>query len=71
MSIDQLEGHYLRLRQELSAAYGSWPWNIGHIDRLTDDLAATERELAAAIAGHLRAVRMPLAYTDSPRVLSH
>jgi hypothetical protein len=71
MGIDQLEGRYFRLRQELASAYGSLPWNTGHIDRLTDELAATEREIATANAGQIRAVRTPPAYIDSPRVSSH
>ena len=50
MSIDQLIGRYFRLQQELAAASGSLPWNTGHIDRLTDELSTTERELSAAAA---------------------
>ena len=47
MTIDQLSGRYFRLQKELAAAYGSLPWDTGHIDRLTDELASIERDLAA------------------------
>lgn len=50
MSIEHLIGRHFRLQQELAVAYGAVPWNTGHIDRLTDDLARTEREIAAAAA---------------------
>ena len=48
VDIEQLAGRYRRLSQELAVAYGSVPWNTGHIDRLTHDLVATEREIGAA-----------------------
>ena len=70
MNIEQLTGRYFRLRQELAAAYGSVPWNTGHIDRLTDELAATEREIAVATVRNHRTVTAPLAYTDLPRFSS-
>jgi len=47
MELEQLMGRYFRLKQELSLAYKSQPWHSGRIDRLADDLAATEREIAA------------------------
>lgn len=47
MDIEQLMGRYFRLKQELSIAYRAQPWQSGKIDRLADDLAATEREIAA------------------------
>ena len=47
MDLDQLMGRYFRLKQELSIAYRAQPWHSGKIDRLADDLAATEREIAA------------------------
>lgn len=47
MDLDQLMGRYFRLKQELSIAYRSQPWHSGKIDRLADELAATEREIAA------------------------
>jgi len=50
IDIEQLAGRYRRLSQELAVAYGSVPWNIARIDRLTHDLVATEREIGAATA---------------------
>ena len=47
MYLQQLMGRYYRLRQELSTAYREQPWRSAHVDRLADDLAATEREIAA------------------------
>jgi len=45
--LEQLMGRYFRLKQELAQAYREKPWHGGRIDRLADDLAATEREIAA------------------------
>jgi hypothetical protein len=64
MSVDQLTGRYFRLRNELAAAYASVPWNTGHIDRLTGELAAIEREIAALANGYRHAVTAPIAHTD-------
>lgn len=47
MQLEQLMGRYFRLKQELSLAYREQPWHGARIDRLADDLAATEREIAA------------------------
>lgn len=47
MYLEQLMGRYYRLKQELSAAYREHPWRSAHVDRLADDLAATERAIAA------------------------
>ncbi|MGK2899504.1 MAG: hypothetical protein ACSLE9_12595 [Burkholderiaceae bacterium] len=47
MDLDQLMGRYFRLKQELSIAYKTQPWHSGRIDRLADEIAATEREIAA------------------------
>ena len=47
MNLDQMMGRHSRLRQELSIAYGARPWQGGRIDRLTNDLASTERDIAA------------------------
>ena len=47
MDLEQLIGRYSRLRQELSTAYRQQPWQSSRIDRLADDLAATERQIAA------------------------
>ena len=47
MDLEQLMGRYFRLKQELAIAYKAQPWHSGRIDRLADELAATEREIAA------------------------
>jgi len=47
MNLEQLMGRYFRLMQELSIAYRAQPWQTARIDRLADDLAATEREIVA------------------------
>ena len=47
MELEQLMGRYFRLKQELAIAYRAQPWHSGRIDRLADELAATEREIAA------------------------
>lgn len=47
MQLKSLMGRYFRLKQELSIAYRARPWLGGRIDRLADDLAATEREIGA------------------------
>ena len=48
MSIESLLGRHFRLQQELAVAYGAVPWNTGRIDRLTEELASTERQVMAA-----------------------
>ena len=53
MDIKQLTGRYLRVCQELGAAYSSLPWNTEHINRLTQELVAAERGIAAATGGCL------------------
>jgi hypothetical protein len=47
MNLEQMMGRYNRQRQELSMAYLAQPWNTDRIDLLANDLAATEREIAA------------------------
>jgi len=47
MRLEQLMGRYFRLKQELVVAYREQPWHGARIDRLADDLSATEREIAA------------------------
>ncbi len=47
MSIEQLMGRYLRLKQDLEIAYRAQPWRGGLINRLANDIARTERELAS------------------------
>ena len=52
MSIEQLMGRYFRLQQELAVATAARPWNSRRIDRLAQELAATERELAQRDPAH-------------------
>lgn len=47
MDLEPLTARYFRLRQELAIAYRSRPWQSARIDRLADDLSATEREIGA------------------------
>lgn len=47
MQFEQLMGRYSRLRRELADAYTAMPWNVRWIDRLADEVAATEREMAS------------------------
>ncbi len=47
MDLEQLMGRYFRLKQELAAAYRAQPWHSNMIDRIADDLACTEREIAS------------------------
>ncbi len=47
MHLEQLMGRYFRLKQELAIAYNAQPWQSRRIDRLANELAATEREIAA------------------------
>lgn len=48
MDQEQLMGRFVRLKNELSAAYAAQPWHSGRIDRVADDLAETERQIAAS-----------------------
>ena len=48
MNTEQLAGRHARLRRELTQAFAAPAWRTGQIDRLADELAETERELAAA-----------------------
>jgi len=71
MDIEQLTGRCSCRRHELAVAYYSVPWNMGLIDRLTDELAASERAMAATSLGYVRVVKTPSAATDSPRFWAH
>ena len=51
MTLDQLMGRYFRLKQELSIACAQQTWHSGHIDRLANELAETERQIAERQAG--------------------
>lgn len=46
MTMDQLFGKYRRLKGDLSAAYSQPKWNAALVDRIVDEIAAVERELA-------------------------
>jgi hypothetical protein len=48
MNLEQLMRRHFRLTQELATAYRTQPWPTAHIDRLADDLAATEREIVVS-----------------------
>lgn len=45
MSSDELNGTYMRLRQELVEAYGAEIWNEGRINRLANEIALVEQAL--------------------------
>lgn len=61
MNLVQLTGRQFRLKRELACAYSQLPWNIGRIERLTDELAATEVQLAAARAAAAAKPSVPVA----------
>ncbi len=48
MTLDQLLGKYMRLRSELSSAYQARAWDTSYINRLSDEIASTERALVRA-----------------------
>ena len=50
MNIEQLTGRCGRLKQELLTEYGAPSRNSGRIARLSDELASTEREIAAVVS---------------------
>ena len=66
----QLMGRYRRLQKELSVAYSMVPWQMGWINRLANDLAMTEREIAAleTIDEQQSETVLPLANHRQPRV---
>jgi len=47
MDIEKLAMRYLQLKQELEVAYNSKPWNRATVDRLANEIARTEQEIAA------------------------
>jgi len=51
MNLEKLMTRYFRLRQELSIAYRARPWQVGRVDRLANEIARTEREIALMQAG--------------------
>ncbi len=63
MDLEQLTGRYIRLKQELAMAYKAEPWHQGRIDRLANELTATERELAAMHAREKRQQEATLSFS--------
>jgi hypothetical protein len=61
MNLEQLRGRHVRLREELVAAASSVPWNTGHVDRLSVELAAVERQLQVLEPAVLDTDAAPLA----------
>lgn len=47
MGFIELNSKYQRLRDELEAAYNAPAWNRSHIDRLADEIVATELALSS------------------------
>lgn len=47
MNLEHLIARYFRLQQDLSIAYRQSPWHGDRIDRLAENLSATERQIAA------------------------
>lgn len=45
MSLDQLLGRHARLERELATAFGAQPWPAALIERIAEELAATEVEI--------------------------
>ena len=48
MTLEQLLGKYSRLRAGLSGAYEARVWDTNYINRLSDEIAATEKALMRA-----------------------
>ena len=63
MTIEQLMGRYRRLKRDLEIAYKAQPWQSGRINRLTNDIARTELELASRehVERPLQSLKQPLA----------
>jgi hypothetical protein len=57
MELESLMSRYFRLKQELLIAYRARPWQSARIDRLADDLAATERDIGAMQAANHGSMR--------------
>ena len=45
MRLEELVGKYMRLRADLSQAYGALHWNSAHVDRIGDEMASVERSI--------------------------
>jgi hypothetical protein len=52
VDLEKLMARYLRLQQELSIVYLQQPWQSGRIDRLANELATVERQMAALQASN-------------------
>ncbi len=63
MDLEQLTGRYVRLKQELAAAYNVEPWHRGRIDRLANELTATEHEIAAIRGREMRQQEAALSFS--------
>jgi hypothetical protein len=57
MELESLMTRYFRLKQELTIAYRSRPWQSTRIDRLADELAVTERDIGAMQAANDGTIR--------------
>ena len=60
MGFTELNGKYRTLRNELEEAYAAPAWNRPKIDRIADEIVATERALAS-IQHHDEEHQLPLA----------
>ena len=49
MGFNELTGKYRRLRSELEEAYAAPAWNRPKIDRIADEIVATEMALASVL----------------------
>lgn len=58
MSIERVSQRYSRLKQDLACAYEARPWHSGRIDRIADQVVATERELMSLFASDARPGRV-------------
>ena len=50
---ESLMERYRRLQQDLARAYRDLPWQSSQIDRIADELQATEQALAQRPCAHL------------------
>ncbi len=48
--LESLMSRYFALKQELDIAYRQTPWQSGALDRLANEVIATERRIAAVAA---------------------
>ena len=53
MELEKLAVRYFQLKQDLSIAYNAQPWNSGIVNRLADEIARTEHDIAALKADPL------------------